>query len=76
MRIVIAALTALGARCTALGVRPTAEERTELDRLAARALGLEGAPLERILAWGRAHPPPESRAQQRVGPRAMERRHG
>lgn len=61
-RTMLEALDAIGAHLGQRGRGITPDERVELDRVAARALGLSLSVLERLCTWAEANPPPEGRA--------------
>jgi hypothetical protein len=61
-------LNAIGAKLGRRGNGITPEERTELDLLAANALGISAPMFERLRAWAAANPPPEGRLPSRSGP--------
>lgn len=56
-------LDRLGSELIARNRGITGAERSTLDGLVAEALGVRGPALARVLAWGRAHPPPAPRAR-------------
>lgn len=61
-------LNAIGARLRRRGAGITPEERTELDHLVAKALGITASMFERVRAWAESNPPPEGRLPSRSGP--------
>ncbi len=57
----VEALSELGERLSQSNRGISEAERSELDHVAASALGIHEAALEMVLAWGRANPPPTAR---------------
>ncbi len=60
---VLEPLERLGSELIARNRGITGAERSTLDALVAEALGVRGSALARVLAWGRANPPPAPRAR-------------
>lgn len=67
-RAALEQLNTIGARLGRCGNGITPEERTELDQLVAKALGITASTFERLRAWAEANPPPEGRLPSRSGP--------
>jgi hypothetical protein len=72
----IEALRKLGERLGRSNRGISDAERSELDHVVAGALGIDGAALEMVLAWGRANPPPTARTVSSPRPGIVSARAG